>query len=503
MSEKNESLIELKHLSCTFAGKNILDDLSMRIEKASLAVVCGLSGSGKTVLAKIIGGKLEPANGDIQYAANVRENTGWVSQQHDFRELVEGGTYYQQRYDNTFGRDLPKVGCFFKEELNDDHFFREILSVLRIEELKDKLFLELSNGESKRVQLALTLLRKPVLLILDNPFVGLDKETRAILHGIIKLLTQRGVSILLLCGMTDLPDRADQYYFLEGGKLHRKASGEELLKEVNVQVGETSRFNDIKSVFAVGSEHSGEQYGFVNAVEMEGVRVRYGDKVILQDINWIVKKGECWALTGPNGSGKSTLLSLINGDNPKAYTNRVRVFDKQRGSGESIWELKSKIGYVSPELHLFFQRSPSFTESLVSTERRSAPGLKKLLFTCLDCVTSGFNEQIGWSGAATAHQKKLAMQWMEAFQIPDLKDQPFSMVSLGVQRVVLLARALVKNPPLLILDEPCQGLDEIQIERFRQIVDMVCTSFGKTLIYVAHYDQHIPSCVTRRFDLAL
>lgn len=503
MSGKPEPLVELKHLSCMLAGKNILDDLSVQIEKASLAVVVGLSGSGKTVLGKIITGELQPSKGSISYLYDVKENMGWVSQQHDFREWVEGGTYYQQRYDNTFGTDMPRVGHFFGEKLNEDDFFREILSVLRIDYLKDKLFLELSNGESKRVQLAFTLLRKPVLLILDNPFVGLDKETRAVLYDILKLLSQRGMGILLLCGLTDLPEMADRYYLLENGKLHRRTSAEELLKEVNEKIGKLNIISEIKSFFPAESELFGEQYSFDNAVEMQNVCVRYGDKVILQDINWTVKKGERWALIGPNGSGKSTLLSLINGDNPKAYTNHVLVFDKQRGSGESIWELKSKIGYVSPELHLFFRRSSSFTEVLVRTERRAVPGLRKTVFTCLDCITSGFHEQIGWSGTVTSHQRKLAMQWMEAFQIQDLEEQAFSTVSLGMQRVVLLARALVKNPPLLILDEPCQGLDEIQIERFRHIVDMVCTSFGKTLIYVAHYEHHIPSCVTRRFNLTL
>lgn len=492
-------LVELNGVSLKLGASLVLDDVSLTIEKRSLTVICGLSGSGKTVLGGLIAGKREAGEGEVRFKAGVRERTVWVPQQHDFRTWMDGGSYYQQRYDNTFGGNLPRVSNVLSLEAIGKSRLKDVLERLRVDGLMDKLVLELSNGESKRIQLAIALLGDPALLILDNPWVGLDMETRVVLPEVFDMLLSRDVSILLLCGIKDVPETRTSLFLLHEGKLMRKdsrSSIEQDLMAVN-EKGERGRLQALPSgIIGIGQEAD----LFTNAVEMKGVTVRYGEKTILENIDWTVRKGERWALMGPNGSGKSTLLSLINGDNPKAYTNKVAVFDKQRGTGESIWELKSKIGFVSPELHLFFQRSPSFTESL-AVAGRSGSVFRNLVFTCFDCVTSGFNEQIGWSGNVTEGQKKLATRWMEAFEVEKLKNAPFSSVSLGTQRILLLARSLVKNPPLLILDEPCQGLDEIQIERFRQIVDMVCFSLGNTLIYVSHYEHHIPSCVSERLDL--
>jgi molybdate transport system ATP-binding protein len=207
---------------------------------------------------------------------------------------------------------------------------------------------------------------------------------------------------------------------------------------------------------------------------MVNVNVQYGDRSILKNISWEVKKGERWSISGPNGAGKSTLLSLITGDNTKAYANEIYLFDKRRGSGESIWDIKKKIGYVSPEMHVYFDYTA----------------------TCFETVASGLFDSIGLFRALTAAQRDQVNQWVALFHLEAVQNKLLSLLSAGEQRLVLLARALVKNPPLLILDEPCQGLDQEHVQQFRLIIDDICRMFDTTLLYVSHYKEEIPECVT-------
>ncbi|HRN54968.1 MAG TPA: ATP-binding cassette domain-containing protein, partial [Agriterribacter sp.] len=220
--------------------------------------------------------------------------------------------------------------------------------------------------------------------------------------------------------------------------------------------------------------HQPAENPFDHAVRMVDVSVQYGERTILKHINWEVKKGEHWSISGPNGAGKSTLLSLITGDNAKAYANEIYLFDKRRGSGESIWDIKRKIGYVSPEMHVYFDYTA----------------------TCFETIASGLFDSIGLFKTLTAAQRAQVNQWMALFKLEPVQNKLLSLLSAGEQRLVLLARALVKNPPLLILDEPCQGLDREHVQQFKQIINDICGMFNTTLLYVSHYTEEIPECVT-------
>jgi molybdate transport system ATP-binding protein len=238
------------------------------------------------------------------------------------------------------------------------------------------------------------------------------------------------------------------------------------------------------------------------AVQMNHVNIAFGDKKILDDISWTVKRGEHWALLGANGSGKSTLLSLINADNPQVYLNDVFLFDQKRGNGESIWEIKKKIGYVSPEMHNHVLRGSSYIQSQAMAKNDfSLGGFSQDKTTCFEIVSSGLHDQVGSSTRLSAMQQKTIMYWMEALDVIQLKQKAFYKTSLGQQRVLLLARALVKNPPVLILDEPCQGLDKQQTNLFTSVVDGICNHIEKTLIYVSHYDSDMPSCIDHKLVL--
>lgn len=203
--------------------------------------------------------------------------------------------------------------------------------------------------------------------------------------------------------------------------------------------------------------------------------MRYGDSAILRDINWTIRAGESWALLGPNGSGKTTLLSLILGDHPQVYTNDVVVFDRPRGSGESVWEIRRHIGWVSPEQHLHFNAAA----------------------TCFAVVASGFHDTVGLFQPVTARQRQAARRGLAQFQLLAFAEQPLFSLSAGLQRMVLLARALVKRPRLLILDEPCQGLDAAHRDSFKRAVDALIRARAVTAIYVTHRPDEIPPGITR------
>jgi molybdate transport system ATP-binding protein len=212
---------------------------------------------------------------------------------------------------------------------------------------------------------------------------------------------------------------------------------------------------------------------------MSKVNIRYGDKLILADINWRIKQGERWALLGPNGAGKSTLLSLINGDNPQAYANDIILFDKKRGTGESIWDIKKKTGFISPELYQYFPADSS----------------------CLQAIESGYYDTMGLFRPTDKAKATCALQWMKVLEIDQYARQLLKNIPASAQRLCLLARAMVKSPALLILDEPCQGMDDHQISHFKALIDTICQQTNVTLIYVTHYAEHIPDSVNKVLKL--
>ena len=195
-----------------------------------------------------------------------------------------------------------------------------------------------------------------------------------------------------------------------------------------------------------------------------------GSRTILDKLDWTVREGECWAVRGENGSGKSTLLSLVCADNPQAYACNIELFGHKRGSGESIWDIKRHIGYVSPEMHRAYQKN----------------------IPALDVVSSGLFDTAGLYMHADEQQKELCRRWMWIFGIDALADRPYLKLSSGEQRLCLLARAFVKDPELLILDEPMHGLDPQNYAWVKEIIDTFVKRPHKTLLFVTHFDEELP-----------
>ena len=341
----------------------------------------------------------------------------------------------------------------------------------------DKYVILLSSGELRKLVIASSIFSQPRLLIIDNPYIGLDKEAREQLTNLLQILsTEHGIQIMLVVNRTkDIPEFVSHVVKVSNMTVGPKMTRCEYMAQQQPDCAPANIPDNWRQMIEE-MPYKEEEYDAQRVVDMHKVSIRYGERTILKDLDWQVMNGEYWALTGRNGSGKSTLLSLVCADNPQSYACDITLFDKTRGSGESIWDIKKHIGYVSPEMHRAFR-------SNVTVER---------------IVASGFSNAVSLYVKPDPQNHGTCLKWMSIFGIEQLADKSFLKLSSGEQRLVLLARAMVKDPELLILDEPLHGLDEPNRRHVKQVIEAFCQRKGKTLIMVTHYEDELPACINRK-----
>lgn len=481
--------IEFKNVTVKPDEKTILNDISFSLPVGQSMAIVGPSGSGKTTLGRLIAKKLQPSSGESIFAEHLV--CKMVEQQDNFMTISRiASSYYGQRYENQGMAEAPSVQSFLQQTVSEVDWAMQLMNIVH---LKNSKLMQLSNGERKRTQLAAALLEHPDVLVLDQPFVGLDVQSRETLSDQISKLHQSGMTIVLICDPLHIPNQVDWVLELNEGQLAqctRRAGYIPKKKDEDISETMEHYFADLQVIADDRFEY---------AVRMNDVTVVHGEREILKNISWTVRKGERWALMGPNGAGKTTLLSLVTADNPQGYVNDLTLFDRKRGSGESIWDIKKRIGYISPELHLYFLRGKGIFNTIPGLEKSLPSGGNSL--RCDEVIISGLNEQIGFSSVHSDFQKKAVNVWFSVLQLEHLTDSKFAWASLSEQRLLLLARALVKMPSLLILDEPCQGLDPYQVRRFTAMLDVICAHLDTTVIYVTHYSEEIPRCVDQLLQL--
>ena len=441
-------------------------------------VVIGPNGSGKTILADMLQGRYALKEGAVSLGieGRVHEIIKIIAFK-DIHSLTDSrNTYYQQRWHATEIDDLPTVESLLAT--TSGSIFEGLQRVFNINEHLQKRIIHLSSGELRKFLIIRTLLSDPKLLVLDNPFIGLDVESRRILMDMLEQMVKlRNLQlILLLSNPNDIPRMVTHVLPVKNRKCYPVISPDDFLSD---KVLQAELFPVVGKPLLLPLPHISEASGHQITVRMDCVTVKYGMRTILKDMDWMVRNGEKWSLSGPNGSGKSLLLSFIYADNPQAYAQSITLFDRRRGTGESIWDIKRRIGYVSPEMHLYYMEN----------------------VPALDIVCSGFFDSIGLFRKCNDDQKVVAIQWMELFRIGHLQERSFLTLSSGEQRLVLLARAFVKDPDLLVLDEPLHGLDLSNKQYVSSIIERFGERENKTLIYVTHYPTELPECVTKRLVL--
>lgn len=468
--------IIVKNISAQQFGKTVLDNISFTIEAGQHLAVIGETGSGKTSLAKAIAGKLFTKGSiEVNYTSHalLKPITVLLESSEALKNLSNvSDFYYQQRYNSCDAEDALTVEQELEKTIGTSDSVDSLLNQLNLSHRRQTPLIQLSNGEQKKLQLIKALAQQPQVLILDNVFVGLDVSSRKELHHIMDGLAKKGTTLILVTDERELPSCITHIAELYEGKLAQLGDRETFVA-FHPENAKEDKNNITASLFA------GQIDKYENIVKMKNVTIQYGDKIILQNINWEVKQGEHWLVKGHNGAGKSTLLSLITADNPQAYSQEIYLFDKRRGTGESIWDIKKKIGFVSPELHKFFDMGTSVH----------------------NVIGSGFFDTMGLFRLLSDEQEQTVNEWLEFFDLTDQGEKPLFLLSTGQQRKALLARALIKNPTLLVLDEPCQGLDDHQTRHFLQLINSVCDYSPATLIYVSHYDNEIPACIMQKMEL--
>ncbi|MDX9880880.1 MAG: ATP-binding cassette domain-containing protein [Prolixibacteraceae bacterium] len=497
-TERDLFIVQAQNLDFHPGMFSILEHISFRLKKGESLALTGSSGSGKTSLGKILSGLIAPTRGELTVAPGIKRLM--VDQQdHFISQSGRTSPYYSQRYERIEEDHSPDVRTYLKNIRkkagypDDDQQISDMMEQMQIISISERKLIQLSNGERKRIQLTAALLQKPGLLVLDQPFTGLDAEARANLNEILFRQMNSGISLVIICDQEHIPRGIHKVLELHKGKLVRFAPSAEYIPQSAPDEPTAEADAALFDLLPAPKEACSD------IVRMRNVNVSFGGKEILKNINWQVKNGEQWALLGPNGAGKTTLLSLITADNPQGYSNDLVLFDRKRGSGESIWDIKKRIGFVSPELHLYFLRGGGI--------RNSVPGLGEKphasydTLSCADVIVSGFRDEVGFAASPTGLQRKIATAWLSIMKLEHLHDRKFYQASLGEQRLLLLARALVKSPSLLILDEPCQGLDPKQTKHFIHLLEVVCKNLNTTMIYVTHLKEEIPSCVDKLLQL--
>ena len=479
-----ETVVRLTGATLRIRDRLFLPDTTWQIDRGQHWAVLGPNGAGKTTLVNALTCEVPVVRGTISFSQKLK--AGYVSFEDDQRLIAR-----EERRDASreFSGNLYDVTTVFEVLLESCGTpgrsaidVERVAAGLQIEHLLERDIRVVSTGEMRKVQIAGVLINSPDILILDEPFDGLDRSSRNNLAPVIDdLMDETRTVILVTHRQREILPRISHVLAVRDGNVLFQGRREEILTPSKMETlyppAPTAPFslpaanNTLPKVDATRSEV---------LVSMDDVTVKYDNTIILDGLNWTMKSGENWVILGPNGCGKTTLLNLVTGDNPQAYANKIYLFGKRRGSGESIWDIKSRTGIVSSEFHIRYRKP----------------------ITAFEAVLSGFFDSVGLYRNASIEQKENAGHWLEVLGIADKSDRIFNHLSYGEQRMLLLARSLVKMPQILILDEPYQGLDRINRGRILDAIDAFGDHSETNIIYVTHYPDEIPSCMTDmlRFD---
>ncbi|OTQ58009.1 molybdate ABC transporter ATP-binding protein ModF [Gilliamella sp. A7] len=447
---------------------------SLMINAGDIVAFVGRNGSGKSILAKALAGDQTILSGKV---INRFKSIAHIS--FEYLQKIIDDEWKRNNTDMLSDKedDTGLTTSEIIQEYNQDQTLCENLALqFGIAHLLNRRFKYLSTGETRKTLICRTLMSKPELLILDEPFDGLDVASRANLAEIISQLSKQNITIVMVLNrFNEIPLFVKYIGLLANCQLLKYGTKDTILDDVAVkQLANLEHLSNF--TLPDPDEISVPLPNDLDRIILNNGFVQYDGKAIINGLSWQVRANENWQIIGPNGAGKSTLLSLITGDHPQGYSNDLTLFGRRRGSGETIWDIKRHIGYVSSSFHLDYRISLSVENVLAS----------------------GYFDSIGLYQAPSDKQLKLVKQWLQLLDLTELAEKPFQSLSWGLQRLVLIARALVKHPTLLILDEPLQGLDYLNRELVKSWIDNLIDRGNTQLLFVSHHTEDAPKCITHR-----
>jgi len=457
------SVIQLQDLSVDFDDRFTLQEVNWRIDRGQHWAICGANGAGKSALAATLAGEGDVVAGTI---SGLPERIGVVSFEAQ-AALIEA----ERKKDDADILDIISEGTPVQDVLDeacqDKDLQGRLIDAFGFDYLLDRSFRKLSSGETRKVLLIRAFTSAPQLLILDEPFQGLDAKSHAFLGELVTEFSASVPTIMVLNRFDEIPRFVTDVAYVANGRLEHRVARADARALSDLKQLLHLKTTDLTIPPADEKPRRPALLEGEPLVRLTQARIAYGEKVIFSHLDWSISSGEHWQVTGPNGSGKTCLLNLITGDHPQCYVNDIRVFGMQRGSGESIWDIKQYIGYVSSALQWEYK---------VSVNVRNA-------------IISGFYDSIGIYQKYTDVQKEIADAWLALLDMSRVATRPFNELSFGDQRLILIARAMVKHPPLLILDEPCLGLDDLNRQLVLALIEKICAGSETTVLYVNHRPQ--------------
>lgn len=532
-------LVELCAADLVVEQRTLLRGVSLAVRPSEIWQIHGSAGAGKSILLEILLGRHRLSAGTRRYPAFVADSPDaaigipprfalrLVSQEEQRRVASHQASFYQARWHSLWTEPLTVAGFLAPERVLGlrEYEVLECLPVRRdyvdvrkrcLHEMnlsgrEQQLVGQLSNGELRKLRLIAAHLASPRVLLLDDPLGGLDPESRQCARNTILRWCQQGQTIVYCASYDDdLGSIATHHYYLQpessttevpvtareradeqAGDAARQAADRRRETEqpstadrCESEQPSESKVRHQAGVTAAGIlPASSPLLGMANriapVISCSGIRVTAGPKLLLDDVDWEVLPGQHWLVTGPNGAGKSTLLALLMGDHPQAYSNQIQVLGTRLGHGTSLWERRRTIGFVAPELSWHYPAG----------------------WSLLDVVLSGFDASIGSYREPSVEERAAAQERLDQFGLGSKSLAPLAVASEGEKRLTLLARAMVREPPLLLLDEPTQNVTGSARNRLFAVLDGL--SHRTTLVLVTHHVEVRPHCISHHLALEL
>jgi molybdate transport system ATP-binding protein len=469
--QAGDTLFTMQRLGLARRARPLLRAIDWQWQAGQHWAVLGPNGAGKSTLGAVLAGEERHFSGQLSRGpALAADGVAYVCFERA-RRLVERdrkldcAEFESAAFDpGTRVRDLLPAHAVERED---------VIDLLGLAPILDRGLRFVSTGEMRRTLLASAILQRPALMILDSPLDGLDRRIRSQLRRVLDTLIAASRATLVLCRDPDDVPRACSHVMLLGdGRCLLKGQRETVL------ASDACRQLTAPPAIALGAPPeppSTLPAGNAPGIELRGVSVTYGSHCVFRDVDWVLGRDRHCLISGPNGCGKSTLLDLLTGDNHKAYGQHVALFGRLRGSGESVWDIKALFGRVDARMQFAFPAGSSV----------------------LQVVCSGFFDSLGLYERPGDRRVAAARAWLDSLGLGDRAGDDFHALSFGLQRLVLLARAMVKNPAFLLLDEATLSLDRAHRRLMIEAIDHVVDAGGSQLLFVSHSPDDLPRCINQ------